>query len=65
MDREMDRETLAVLFANLLDAIQLISNTDNEIDPAILRIYERNAAFFQDSADEFLIQHPEESNFTE
>jgi len=64
MDREMTRLT-EINFANLLDAISLISNTDNEIHPAILRIYERNSAFFFDVNQEFSIQHPEERNFTE
>ena len=56
---------IEIIFANLLDAIPLISNTDNEFNPAILRIYERNAVLFQDIIDDFLIQHPEESNITE
>ena len=64
MDREMTRLT-EIIFANLLDAISLISNTNTEINPAILRIYERNSAFFLDVNHEFLIQHPEERNFTE
>ena len=64
MEREITTLT-DVIFANLLDAIPLISNTDNEINPAIFRIYERNAAFFQDINDDFFIQHPEESNITE
>ena len=54
-----------IIFANLLDVIPLISNTETEINQAILRIYERNAAFFLDMNHEFLIQHPEERNFTE
>ena len=64
MDAEMARHT-EIIFANLLDAITLISNTDNDNNPAILRIYERNAAFFLDMNHDFLIQHPEERNFTE
>ena len=64
MEREISTLT-DVIFANLLDAIPLISNIDNEIHPAIFRIYERNAAFFQDINDDFFIQHPEESNITE
>ena len=51
-------------FANLLDLIPLISNTETEIHPAIMRIYERNAAFFLDMNHD-LIQHQEERNFTE
>ena len=64
MDEEMTLVT-EIIFANLLDVIPLISNTETEIHPAILRIYERNAAFFLDMNHEFLIQHPEERNFTE
>ena len=30
--------------ANLLDVIPLISNTDENVDQALLRIYDRNAA---------------------
>ena len=57
-----------IIFANLLDVIPLISNTETEINQAILRIYERNAAFLMDMNHEFFnthIQHPEERNFTE
>jgi len=64
----MEREITTlrdVIFANFLDAIPLLSNIDNEINPAIFRIYERNAAFFQDIIDDFFIQHPEESNIIE
>ena len=64
MDGEMTILT-EIIFANLLDAIPLISNTESEINPSILRIYERNARFFLDMNHELLIQHPEESNFTE
>ena len=64
MDEEMSN-FIEIIFGNLLDAIPLISNTDNEINPAIFRIYERNAAFFQDIIDDFFIQHPEVSNITE
>ena len=64
MEREITTLTNAI-FANLLDAIPLISNTDDEINPAIFWIYERNAAFFQDIIDDFFIQHPEVSNITE
>ena len=52
-----------IIFANLLDIIPLIS-TETEIHPAIMRIYERNAAFFLDMNPD-LIQHQEERNFTE
>ena len=54
-----------IIFVNLLDVIPLISNTEHGINPAILRIYERNAEFFLDMNCEFSIQHPEERNFTE
>ena len=47
------------------DVIPLISNFETEIHPAFQRIYERNAEFFLNINHEFLIQHPEESNFTE
>ena len=41
----MNRENIAELaLANLLDLIPLISNTGDEVDPIILRLYERNAA---------------------
>ena len=53
-----------IIFANLLDLIPLIS-TETEIHPAIMRIYERNAAFFLDMNHDFLIQHQDERNFTE
>ena len=53
-----------IIFANLLDLIPLISNTETETHPAIMRIYERNAAFFLDMNPD-LIQHQEERNFTE
>ena len=64
MDEEMSN-FIEIIFGNLLDAIPLISNTDSGINPAILRIYERNAAFFNGINDEYLIQHPVENNFTE
>ena len=45
MDEEM---------SNLIEIIPLISNTDNGNDPAILQIYETNAAFFHGINDEDL-----------
>ena len=35
---------IELAFANLLDLIPMISNTDEDVDPALIRIYERNAA---------------------
>ena len=46
MNRDITEITDLAL-ANLLDVIPLISNTGEEIDPLILRIYERNAAILQ------------------
>ena len=46
MNREITEITDLAL-ANLLDVIPLISNTGEEVDPLILRIYERNAAILQ------------------
>ena len=43
MNREINDITELAL-ANLLDLIPMIPNTGNEVDPIILRIYERNAA---------------------
>ena len=42
----MDHDTSVfdLALANLLDVIPLITNTDEDVDPALLRIYERNAA---------------------
>ena len=42
MDHDISVFDLAL--ANLLDVIPLITNTDEDVDPALLRIYERNAA---------------------
>ena len=36
--------TIELAFANLLDLIPMISNTDEDVDPALIRIYERNVA---------------------
>ena len=35
---------IELALANLLDLIPMISNTDEDVDPALIRIYERNAA---------------------
>ena len=35
---------IELALANLLDLIPMISNTDEDADPALIRIYERNAA---------------------
>ena len=43
----MNRETIDIqelALANILDIIPLISNTGEEVDAAIWRIYERNVA---------------------
>ena len=63
----MNREIISfeeLAFANLLDVIPLISNIDEEVHPAHLRIYERNAAVIQNTHPE-QIEHIEEQNFTE
>ena len=45
----MNREVITDLaFSNLLDLIPLISNTGEEIDPVILRIYERTTAILEE-----------------
>ena len=51
MNREITEITDLAL-ANLLDVIQLLSNTEDKVDPIILseiilRIYERNAAVLE------------------
>ena len=35
---------IELAFANLLDLIPMISNADEDVDPALIRMYERNAA---------------------
>ena len=63
----MNRETITpaqLALANLLDVISLISNIDEEANPALLRIYERNAAVIQNT-DLEQIEHIEEQNFAE
>ena len=50
----MNREVITELvFANLLDLIPLISNTDEEIDHVILRVYERTAAIYEEIQFEY------------
>ena len=64
----MNRETITpaqLALANLLDVISLISNIDEEVDPALVRIYERNAAVIQNPDLEQMIEHIEEQNFAE
>ena len=64
----MNRETTeltAIIFAELLDVIPIISNTDDKIDSTLLNIYYRNASYFLDSNRELLIEHVEESNIIE
>ena len=39
-----DTSIIDLALANLLDVIPLITNTDEIVDPALLRIYDRNAA---------------------
>ena len=46
MNRDITEITELAL-ANLLDLIQLISNTGEEVDPIIIRIYERNLAVIE------------------
>ena len=40
----VDFSIIDLALANLLDLIPMISNTDENVDPALVRIYERNAA---------------------
>ena len=40
----VDFSIIDLAFANLLDLIPMINNTDENVDPALIRIYERNAA---------------------
>ena len=44
-----DVSIIELAFANLLDLIPMISNTDENVDPALIRIYERNAAIVNDA----------------
>ena len=60
------RNTLQTLaFANLLDIIPFLSNTEDRVDPAVLRIYQRNAAVLRDFNNEGVIQHSDENNVEE
>ena len=64
----MNRETTeltAIIFAELLDVIPIISNTDDKIDSTLLNIYYRSASYFLDLNRELLIEHVEESNIIE
>lgn len=48
--KNMTREIIEITelaLANLLDVIPLISNTGEEVDPIIIRIYERNFAVLE------------------
>ena len=42
---------IELALANLLDLIPMISNTDEDVDPALIRIYERNAAIVNEEWD--------------
>ena len=64
MNEEIN-ELTAIIFANLLDVIPLISNTDDKIDSTLLNIYYRNAAYFLDMNQELLIEHIKENNIIE
>ena len=44
-----DTSIIDLALANLLDVIPLITNTDENVDPALLRIYDRNAAIINDA----------------
>ena len=58
-------ELTTIIFANLLDVIPLISNTDDKIDSTLLNIYHRSASYFLDMNRELLIEHVEENNIIE
>ena len=64
MNEEIN-ELTAIIFANLLDVIPLISNTDDKIDSTVLNIYYRNASYFLDMNREVSIGHIEENNIIE
>ena len=55
----------AIIFKTLLDTIPCLRNTGDPVNEAILRIYERSAAFFQDMDEEILIEHQEVNNVEE
>ena len=46
-----DVSIIGLAFANLLDLIPMISNTDEDVDPALIRLYERNAAIVNEEWD--------------
>ena len=49
IDIKMNRDVITdLVLANLLDLIPLIINADEDLDPAILRIYEQTAAIFEE-----------------
>ena len=66
MNREIT-ELTAIVFANLLDVIPHLSNTDDRFDSILLNIYQRNAAYFMDMDmnQDFFIEHLEENNIIE
>ena len=66
MNREIATLT-EIIFKTLLDTIPCLRNTGDPVNEAILRIYERSAAFFQEEIliEEILIEHPEVNNFEE
>ena len=48
MNREIT-EIQDLALANVLDIIPLISNTGEDVDPIILRIYDRNSAILNEN----------------
>ena len=54
-----------IIFKTLLDTIPCLRNTGGPVNEAILRIYQRTAAFFQDLDEEIPIEHPEVINVEE
>ena len=54
-----------IIFATLQDAISCIRNDGTAVNEAILRIYERHAALFQEMNEENLNEHPEVNNVEE
>ena len=67
MDREIIRRLTVrnLAFANMMDTIPLIRNVDDPVNPAILRIYERNAAVFNSFNHENVNLHQGEANIEE
>ena len=50
----MNRDVITdLVFANLLDLIPLIRNTDEENDLAILRVYQRTAVIYEEIQFEY------------